>query len=184
MRLSGSMLEASTILIELESIIEVIKAVQSELSMYQWGGTPAKWLIYTLLSVLVVPFPAIAVRPDPACPVWRRKLSKDRESQPDMRDTPLMLSVISDLQYRLPELLGRLFDGTVLSRDSLHPLASSWCSVAQNCLLRLGKVVRPLRVAAERKRAETAQADTSSTAARAGDQRSSTSSSESSVSEP
>ena len=165
------------------AITDAIEAVRGDIQTYQWEGIPAKWLMYTLL--LAVPFPAIAVRPDVARPVWRRPLSRNRKSEPDTRDMPLVLPVIPDVQYRLPELVGRLFDATILSRDSLRPLADAWCSVAQNCLLRLGKVVRPLRVAAERKRAMTAQIGSSAAAASdSADRRSSTSSSASSVSEP
>ena len=112
--------------------------------------------------------------------MWRRPLRKGRKSEPDLRDMPLMLPEIPDEQYRLPELVGRLFDATILSRSSLRPLAGTWCSAAQNCLLRLGKVVRPLRVAAERKREITMQVDMGARDRRS----SSSSSSESSVSEP
>jgi hypothetical protein len=162
------------------AIIDAIKAVRCEIPTYLWDGIPAKWLIYTLL--LAVPFPAVAVRPDPdlSSAVWRRPLRKGRKSEPDLRDMPLMLPEIPDEQYRLPELVGRLFDATILSRSSLRPLAGTWCSAAQNCLLRLGKVVRPLRVAAERKREKTMQADMGARDRRS----SSSSSSESSVSEP
>ena len=130
--------------------------------LYHCDGTPENWLIYTFL--LAIPFPAKVVRPDPARLVWMRPISANRKSTrtPDLRDMPLQLPDIPDLQYRLPELVGRLFDVTVLSRDSLRPLGA-WRSMAQNALLRLGKIVRPLRVAAEKKRAlpvaETVQAD-------------------------
>jgi hypothetical protein len=162
------------------AINEALEAVRNEIPLYHWDGTPGKWLIYTLL--LAIPFPAKVVRPDPARPVWMRPISANRKSTPDLRDMPLQLPDIPDLQYRLPELVGRLFDATVLSRDSLRPLAGAWCSMAQNALLRLGKIVRPLRVAAEKKRAETVQADVNVMVGH--DRRASTSSSVSSVSEP
>ena len=160
------------------AIRDAIKAVRCVLPTYPWEGIPAKWLMYTLL--MVVPFPAVAVRPDATCSLWRHACRKGRKSEPDLRDMPLMLPEIPDTQYLLPELVGRLFDVTVLSRDSLRPLAGLWCSVAQNCLLRLGKVVRPLRMAAERKRAMTLPADGSTCDGRSSSSLSSTSS----VSEP
>ena len=69
-----------------------------------------------------MPFPVIAIRPDVARPVWRRPLSRNRKSEPDTLDMPLVLPVIPDVQYILPELVGRLFDAIILSRDSLRPL--------------------------------------------------------------
>jgi len=67
---------------------------------------------------------------------------------------PILLPEISDAQYRLPVLVGTMFDVTILSRDALRPLADSWCSMAQNCLLRIGKTIRPMRAQAERRRAQ------------------------------
>ena len=63
-----------------------------------------------------------------------------------------MPTAVPDLppeQYALPEALGRLYDCTILSSDSLRPLADSWCSLARGNLLRAGATVRPLRAAAD-----------------------------------
>ena len=75
-----------------------------------------------------MPFPAVAVRLDPGMAVWRREQSSRRAM--NLRDMPILLPEIPADQYRLPELVGRLFDVTVtvLSRDVLRPLADAWCS--------------------------------------------------------
>jgi len=80
---------------------------------------------------------------------------------------PLIVPGHSDAEYRLPELVGQLFDVTILSRDALRPLANAWCSMSQDSLVRAGKTVHPLRILAEARRAETARdldSDDSSTA--------------------
>ena len=71
----------------------------------------------------------------------------------NLRDMPILLPEIPDDQYHLPELVGRLFDVTVLSRDVLRPLADAWCSMALSCLTRVGQTIRPMRAAAEKRRA-------------------------------
>ena len=73
----------------------------------------------------------------------------------DLSEMPVLMPAIAEAEYRLPELVGRLFDVTILSRDVLRPMADAWCSMAQGCLLRAGKLIRPLRLAAELKRAAT-----------------------------
>jgi hypothetical protein len=83
--------------------------------------------------------------------VWQRKQSSRRAL--NLRDMPILLPEIPDDQYRLPELVGRLFDVTVLSRDVLRPLADAWCSMAVSCLTRAGQTIRPMRAAAEKRRA-------------------------------
>ena len=62
------------------------------------------------------------VRPDhrPGMAVWRREQSSRRAM--NLRDMPILLPEIPADQYRLPELVGRSFDVTVLSRDVLRPL--------------------------------------------------------------
>jgi len=40
-----------------------------------------------------------------------------------------------------------MFDATILARDALRVL-DSWCSMAQNCLLRIGETIRPMRAQA------------------------------------
>ena len=57
--------------------------------------------------------------------------------------------VLPEEQYTLPRALGRLFDVTVLSSDSLRPLADDWCRHAVKGLRTAGNVVCPLRTAAE-----------------------------------
>ena len=92
--------------------------------------------MYTLL--LAMPFPAVAVRPDPrpasGIAVWRREQSSRRDM--NLRDMPILLPEIPADQYHLPELVGRLFDVTVLSRDVLRPW---WMlGVRWPCPVRLG----------------------------------------------
>jgi hypothetical protein len=57
--------------------------------------------------------------------------------------------VLPEAQYALPRALGRLFDVTVLSSDSLRPLADDWCHHTVKELRTAGRVVCPLRTAAE-----------------------------------
>ena len=66
----------------------------------------------------------------------------------DLHGMPGVVPVLPDVQYLLPEAVGRLFDRTVLSRDMLRPLADAWCRLSEGYLLRAGAVVRPLRAAA------------------------------------
>ena len=79
-------------------------AVRDGAQGYDWDCTPGRWLLYTLL--LAMPFPAVAVRPDPHTPVWQRHVRPTRKQQPDLRDMPILLPEISDAQYRLPVLVG------------------------------------------------------------------------------
>ena len=132
-----------------DDIMAAIANVRSGIAGYLWDSTPGRWLVYTLL--LAMPFPAVAVRPDPGMAVWRREQSSRRAM--NLRDMPILLPEIPADQYRLPELVGRLFDVTVLSRDVLRPLADAWCSMALSCLTRAGQTIRPMRAAAERRRA-------------------------------
>ena len=124
---------------------------------YQWDCIPGKWLIYTLL--LALPFPAVAVRPDPVNPIWRCELTGKRRVRGvvpklDLRGMPESLPLLPAAQYSLPEAVGRLYDCTILSsdHDALRPLADAWCQLAMGNLLRVGSVVSPLRTAADAKR--------------------------------
>ena len=54
--------------------------------------------------------------------VWRREQSSRRDMNLNLRDMPNLLPEIPADQYHLPELVGRSFDVTVLSRDALRPL--------------------------------------------------------------
>ncbi len=57
--------------------------------------------------------------------------------------------VLPEAQYSLPRALGRLYDVKALSCDSLRPLADDWCRHALKGLRTAGRVVCPLRTAAE-----------------------------------
>ena len=63
---------------------------------------------------------------------------------------PAAVPVLPDDQYSLPELVGAMFDRAILADDALRPVANVWCRHALNGLFRVGRVVRPLRDAAER----------------------------------
>ena len=134
-------------------ITNAVAEVRDAMEGYSWDSTPGRWLTYMML--LALPFPAVAVRPDPDRPIWQRPQSGRRKKAPDLSEMPIIMPEISDAEYRLPELVGRLFDVTILSRDVLRPLADAWCSMAQAGLRRAGKCIRPLRTAAELKRAAT-----------------------------
>jgi len=104
--------------------------------------------VYTLL--LALPFPAKVVRPDAVSPIWQcppkrkwRGAVRDR----NLRGMPDNVPQLPDVQYSLPEAVGRLFDCTILSGDALRTLADMWCRLAMGNLLRAGAVVRPLRAA-------------------------------------
>ena len=118
---------------------------------YEWDCLPGKWLVYTIL--LAIPFPMKVVRPDSQQPMWIRPMRKCNgvAHQSNVCGKPLEVPVFSDANYALPEALGHLFDATVLSNDALRPLADAWCDLSYSNLLRIGKAVRPLREAANRK---------------------------------
>ena len=118
---------------------------------YDWDCLPGRWLIYTIL--LAVPFPMKAVRPDPQQPLWIRPMRKRSgvALQPEICSEPVAIPELSDALYALPEALGHLFDTTVLSNDALRPLADAWCDLSYSNLLRVGKAIRPLREAANRR---------------------------------
>jgi hypothetical protein len=132
-------------------ITRAIAETRDAIAGYLWDSTPGRWLIYRIL--LAMPFPAASVRPDPHKPIWQRPFTSRRRKAMDLSEMPVLMPVIAEAEYRLPELVGRLFDVTILSRDVLRPMADAWCSMAQGCLLRAGKLIRPLRLAAELKRA-------------------------------
>jgi len=50
------------------AILDAVWNVREALRAYGWECEPGWWLIYTLL--LALPFPAVAIRPDPRNPVW------------------------------------------------------------------------------------------------------------------
>ena len=135
-------------------ITDAVEEVRAKAAEYQWDCTPGKWLIYTLL--LALPFPAVAVRPDPVTPIWRCNPSRRIRGvvpRPDLRGMPAAVPVLPDAQFSLPEAVGRLYDCTILSSDALRPLADAWCQLSMSNLLRAGSVVSPLRAVADAKRA-------------------------------
>ena len=99
--------------------------VEQLTDQYDWDCMPGKWTMYCM--ILAMPFSAKVVLPPPG------------SASP----------VLPEAQYSLPRALGRLFDVTVLSSDSLRPLADDWCRHAVKGLRTAGRVVCPLRTAAE-----------------------------------
>jgi len=76
------------------------------------------------------------------------------QRQLDLSGSPdLPLPELLDAQFSLPELVGQMFDCVILPGDAMRPVADGWCRFAEGQLSRLGRVVRPLRVAAETVRA-------------------------------
>ena len=96
---------------------------------YDWNCLPGKWLMYCML--LALPFSEKVVVP------------------PLGSQSPTLPAA----QYALPLAVGKLFDATVLSSDAMRPLADEWCRRVVACLRAAGKVVTPLRAAAEERRA-------------------------------
>ena len=129
-------------------------AVREAIGAYQWDCTPGRWLMYTLL--LALPFAANVVRPDTTSPIWLckpKRLVKGVRPERDSTGMPLGVPDLPDEQYRLPLLVGHMFDCTILAGNALRPIADQWCRHAANSLLRAGRVVCPLREAAEKTRA-------------------------------
>jgi hypothetical protein len=56
---------------------------------------------------------------------------------------------ITPQQYELPLLVGELYDLTILPPDACRSLADAWCKHSSACIRKLGKLVAPLRDAAE-----------------------------------
>ena len=139
-----------------EDIIEAVVRVRDAVPGYDWNCVPGQWLMYTLL--LALPFPARVVRPATQNPVWLCKPKRKLKGVPQERNLdgmPVLLPVLPDAHYSLPELVGNMYDMTILTGDAMRPVADAWCKFAQtrSNLLRVGSVVRPLRVAAETARA-------------------------------
>ena len=65
----------------------------------------------------------------------------------------LPLPVLSDAQFSLPEPVDEMYICTILPGDATQLFADAWCRFAESNLLRAGRSVRPLRVAAETARA-------------------------------
>lgn len=132
------------------NILLAANEVRRLLPEYDWDCTPGKWLIYTLL--LALPYPAVAVRPDPVQPVWLCAPKRKRRGvlpERNLHGMPIAVPELPDAEYTLPVAMGRLFDSTILSNSALRPLADAWCKMATVNLLRAGAVVRPLRAAAD-----------------------------------
>ncbi len=66
---------------------------------------------------------------------------------------PLEAPALPEEQHRLPWLVGRMSDCTILSGNAPRPIADQWCRHAMNGLLRANRVVCLLREAAEKARA-------------------------------
>jgi hypothetical protein len=64
----------------------------------------------------------------------------------DLTGMPAVLPALSDQQYRLPELVGRMYDSVILTGHALRSLEDAWCEYARRSLLRAGALVHPLRV--------------------------------------
>ena len=154
-RNSDSMNDSRAAGVSHEAILKSVDQVRKAVPAYDWNCLPGQWLMYTLL--LALPFPAHVVRPDAQSPVWLCKPKRRvRGVQPerDLTGMPaLPLPMHSDAQFLLPELVGQMYDCTILPGDAMRPAADAWCRFAENSLLRTGRVVRPLRVAAETVRA-------------------------------
>jgi hypothetical protein len=106
-----------------EAILAAVDRVREALPAYDWNCVPGQCLSYTLL--LSLPFPASVVRPDSQCPVWlckpKRRGKGGVQRERDLSCMPaLPLPALPDAQLSLPELVGRMFDCTVLSSDALH----------------------------------------------------------------
>ena len=81
-----------------------------------------------------LPFPAVAVRPDPRNPVWLCSSERKRKGvipERDLHGIPAIMHVLPDEQYSLPEAVGQLFDATILSNDARHILADDWCRLSE-----------------------------------------------------
>lgn len=138
-----------------EAILESVNRVREAFPTYDWNCVPGQWLTYTLL--LALPFPAHVVRPDVQNPIWLckpKRRVKGLFPERDLTGMPLLpLPVLPDSQFSLPELVGLMYDCTILPGDAMRPVADAWCRFAEYTLLRTGRVVRPLRVAVETARA-------------------------------
>ena len=135
-----------------ENICSAANAVREAIDGYDWNCDPGRWLIYTLL--LALPFPKMVVRPDPVSPIWlcpQKRRRKGVVPDRNLRGMPESIPQLPDAQYKLPEAMGQLYDCTILSSNSLRPLADMWCSMAKDNLLRAGTVVRRLRTAADKR---------------------------------
>ena len=137
-----------------EEIIAAVGRVQAAAADYVCDCVPGRWLTYTLL--LALPFSARVVRPDTQSPVWLckpKRCVKGVQHDRDLEGMPAKMPDISDDEYLLPQLVGEMFDRTILAGDALRPVADAWCRHSVDGLYRAGRVVRPLRDAAERARA-------------------------------
>jgi len=134
------------------AIHDAATAVRTAAPAYHWDCLPGQWLVYMLL--LAMPYPAHVVHPDAGAPVWLCKpkrrwkgaaRERDLTGMPQTGDIP----ALDAASFSLPHLVGRLFDCTVLPNNALRRVADKWCHHSKSCLQDLGRVVRPLRAAAE-----------------------------------
>ena len=137
-----------------QDIFTAIARVRGAVPAYNWKCVPGQWLSYTLL--LALPFSAKVVRPDTVSPIWFCKPKRNVrgiQRERDLTGMPTELPELPDNQYLLPELVGAMFDRTILAGDAIRLVADMWCRHALDGLFCVGRVVRPLRNAAERVRA-------------------------------
>jgi len=123
-------------------ILDAVDEVRAACPSYDWDCVPGQWLTYMLL--LALPFSKKVVRPDPRGPVWTRKPRRGQEGALQDAPDPAGVPEFTDAQFGLPGAVGQLFDRTILASDALRPLADAWCRHAKACLLRVGRIVRPL----------------------------------------
>ena len=123
-------------------ILDAVDEVRAACPSYDWDCVPGQWLTYMLL--LALPFSKKVVRPDPRGPVWKRKPRRGQEGALQDAPDPAGVPEFTDAQFGLPGAVGQLFDRTILASDALRPLADAWCRHAKACLLRVGRIVRPL----------------------------------------
>ena len=130
-----------------DEILMATSRVRIALPGYDWDCMPGRWLTYLLLLAML--FSAKVVRPTAAWVGAPRRKYKGVTRDRDLSGMPAVLPVLPAVQFGVPELVGQMFDSVMLSSDVERPVADMWSRHTMQCLYDLGRVVRPLRVAAE-----------------------------------